>query len=50
MLINETRAVEALKLAGLPREVLDKAPFVRIGGERMFNEYMLISVINSYNR
>ena len=47
MLINETRAVEALKLASLPRELLDSVPFVIIGGTRMFNEYTIINLIRS---
>jgi hypothetical protein len=46
-LINKTRAIEALKLAGLPRELLKSIPFCVIGGEQMFDQVSLISLIRS---
>jgi hypothetical protein len=47
MLINETRAVEALKLASLPRELLKSLPVTIIAGSRMYDQVSLINLIRS---
>ena len=45
MLINETRAIEALKLAGLSPSLLNALSHVLVDGVRMYDQRAILAAI-----